>query len=117
MPVNICLHDSFFEITSSFCFNRVYTVGRWHGPADANGSQHEPVGLGGISHFLEHMVFKGTARRTSFEIASTFDRLGALVDEPKKLAAALTAFAQSYPDSPHAAAFRQRRQGLRRRRM
>jgi predicted Zn-dependent peptidase len=35
------------------------------------GSRHEPAGLNGISHFLEHMAFKGTelrdARRISFE--------------------------------------------------
>ncbi len=44
------------------------------------GSEDEPQGFGGISHFLEHMVFKGTESRSSFEIASTFDSLGASVD-------------------------------------
>ncbi len=44
------------------------------------GSEDEPYGLGGISHFLEHMVFKGTENRSAFEIASTFDSLGASVD-------------------------------------
>jgi predicted Zn-dependent peptidase len=44
------------------------------------GSQDEPGPLGGISHFLEHMVFKGTDKRSAFEVASTFDRLGASVD-------------------------------------
>jgi len=52
------------------------TLGVWL----RNGSQDEPSHLGGISHFLEHMVFKGSTRRSAFEIASTFDRLGALVD-------------------------------------
>jgi len=44
------------------------------------GSEDEPQGLGGISHFLEHMVFKGTENKSAFEIASTFDSLGASVD-------------------------------------
>jgi predicted Zn-dependent peptidase len=44
------------------------------------GSEDEPLGLGGISHFLEHMVFKGTEEKSAFEIASTFDSLGASVD-------------------------------------
>ncbi len=44
------------------------------------GSQDEPHRLGGISHFLEHMVFKGSAKRSAFAIASTFDALGASVD-------------------------------------
>jgi len=52
------------------------TLGVWL----RGGSQEEPSHLGGISHFLEHMVFKGSRRRSAFEIASTFDRLGAMVD-------------------------------------
>src|SRR5579864_690645 len=33
------------------------------------GSRGEPSGLNGIAHFIEHMVFKGTARRTAEDIA------------------------------------------------
>ncbi|MEO6051668.1 MAG: insulinase family protein, partial [Pyrinomonadaceae bacterium] len=29
------------------------------------GSRHEPNELNGISHFIEHTVFKGTAKRTA----------------------------------------------------
>ena len=52
------------------------TLGVWL----RTGSQDEPVELGGISHFLEHMVFKGTKNRSAFDVAYTFDRLGAAVD-------------------------------------
>jgi len=52
------------------------TVGVWL----RTGSQDEPAGLGGVSHFLEHMVFKGTKHRSAFEVAETFDRVGASVD-------------------------------------
>ena len=38
------------------------------------GSRHEPNELNGISHFIEHAVFKGTKRRTALEIAIETDR-------------------------------------------
>jgi predicted Zn-dependent peptidase len=44
------------------------------------GSQAEPPGLGGLAHFLEHMVFKGTTSRSAFELAQLFDSLGVAVD-------------------------------------
>ncbi len=44
------------------------------------GSQNEPDGLGGITHFLEHMVFKGSKLHSSLEIATAFDSMGASVD-------------------------------------
>ncbi len=52
------------------------TLGVWL----RTGSQDEAPGLGGVSHFVEHMVFKGTQKRSAFEVAYTFDRLGAAVD-------------------------------------
>ncbi len=44
------------------------------------GARHEPVGLNGISHFIEHMLFKGTRHRTARQIAIESDRLGGNVD-------------------------------------
>ncbi len=44
------------------------------------GSRHEPTELNGISHFIEHTVFKGTTRRTALEIAIETDRLGGNLD-------------------------------------
>jgi predicted Zn-dependent peptidase len=40
------------------------------------GSRHEPQELGGISHFIEHMFFKGTEKRTAKDIAIEMDALG-----------------------------------------
>ncbi len=40
------------------------------------GSRDETVGQGGISHFIEHMMFKGTVNRTAKEIAETLDAVG-----------------------------------------
>jgi predicted Zn-dependent peptidase len=44
------------------------------------GSRHEPVELNGISHFIEHTVFKGSDKRTSLDIAIEQDRLGGNLD-------------------------------------
>lgn len=40
------------------------------------GSRHETPSSNGISHFIEHLVFKGTARRSADEINREIDRLG-----------------------------------------
>ncbi|WP_088415515.1 M16 family metallopeptidase [Wolbachia endosymbiont of Wuchereria bancrofti] len=40
------------------------------------GSRAESANQNGISHFLEHMAFKGTKTRTAFEIAKAFDDIG-----------------------------------------
>jgi len=42
------------------------------------GSRDEGPGNNGISHFIEHMIFKGTTQRTSLEIAKEFDAIGGL---------------------------------------
>lgn len=41
------------------------------------GSRHETAQINGLSHFLEHMFFKGTAKRpTALDISSTVDGIG-----------------------------------------
>jgi len=44
------------------------------------GARHEPAELNGISHFIEHAVFKGTRTRTALQIAIEQDRLGGNLD-------------------------------------
>jgi predicted Zn-dependent peptidase len=41
------------------------------------GSRDETPDVSGVTHFLEHMVFKGTPRRTAFDVNRDFDRIGA----------------------------------------
>ena len=41
------------------------------------GSRDETDDVAGVSHFLEHMVFKGTARRTADDVNREFDEMGA----------------------------------------
>jgi predicted Zn-dependent peptidase len=45
-----------------------------------SGSRIERPEINGISHFIEHMVFKGTERRTAEDIAREIDRLGGMLD-------------------------------------
>ncbi len=41
------------------------------------GSKYENKEINGISHFLEHMYFKGTKKRPTFlEVSETLDRIG-----------------------------------------
>ena len=44
------------------------------------GSAHEPEELGGVSHLLEHLVFKGTERRSARQIALSLESLGGSLD-------------------------------------
>ncbi len=41
------------------------------------GSRDEPAELMGVSHFLEHMMFKGSDRRTAEDVNRDFDEIGA----------------------------------------
>jgi predicted Zn-dependent peptidase len=44
------------------------------------GSRNETPAQAGVSHFLEHLLFKGTARYSAIEISELFDGLGASVN-------------------------------------
>ena len=41
------------------------------------GSRDETPNVAGVSHFLEHMVFKGTSRRSALQVNLAFDEMGA----------------------------------------
>jgi predicted Zn-dependent peptidase len=55
---------------------RSVSVGVWL----ARGSRHEPQAQSGIAHFVEHMLFKGTATRSAEDIAQTIDSIGGQMD-------------------------------------
>src|ERR1041384_4500238 len=44
------------------------------------GARYESAELNGIYHFIEHMVFRGTRRRTALQISVESDRLGGRLD-------------------------------------
>ncbi len=52
------------------------TVGIWI----ENGSRDEEPQENGVSHFLEHLFFKGTERRTAAGIAEEIDAIGGVLD-------------------------------------
>jgi predicted Zn-dependent peptidase len=45
-----------------------------------NGSRHESAPQNGISHFIEHLLFKGTERRSAAEIAEEMDAVGGVIN-------------------------------------
>jgi predicted Zn-dependent peptidase len=59
-------------LTEAMPGQRSAPIGFWVGV----GSRDEAHGQHGSTHFLEHLLFKGTKRRTALEIASAFDEVG-----------------------------------------
>ncbi len=55
---------------------RSVAVGVWV----ETGSRHEVESRGGVSHLIEHLVFKGTATRSAEAIARTMDSVGGQMD-------------------------------------
>ena len=45
-----------------------------------NGSRHESAPQNGISHFIEHLLFKGTERRSAAQIAEEMDAVGGVLN-------------------------------------
>ena len=41
------------------------------------GARDEPAAIMGVSHFLEHMMFKGSAKRSALDVNNDFDQIGA----------------------------------------
>jgi len=46
----------------------------------ANGSRHEQPLLNGVAHFVEHLMFKGTSRRSALDIAREIDSVGGVLN-------------------------------------
>jgi predicted Zn-dependent peptidase len=63
-------------ITERMDHLRSVSVGVWL----MRGSRHEPEDQGGIAHFIEHMLFKGTATRSAEDIAQDIDSVGGHLD-------------------------------------
>src|ERR1700751_1924891 len=63
-------------ITERMPHVRSVSVGVWIGTGSREEKPHET----GISHFIEHMVFKGTKNRTAEQIARSVDSIGGGLD-------------------------------------
>ena len=66
------LSNNVVLITEPVATVKTAAVGFWF-PV---GSRYEGKDQRGASHFVEHMIFKGTHSRSSFDIALAFDRIG-----------------------------------------
>ena len=55
---------------------RSVSIGVWL----TRGSRHESAECSGIAHFVEHMLFKGTATRSAEDIAQAIDSIGGQLD-------------------------------------
>ena len=59
-------------ITEEIPYLKSISIGVWV----INGSRDEKPEENGISHFIEHLLFKGTERRTAFDISKEIDSVG-----------------------------------------
>jgi predicted Zn-dependent peptidase len=70
------LPNGLVVITETMEHVRSVSVGIWV----RNGSRREVPAENGLAHFLEHMVFKGTERRSAEHIAREMDSVGGMLD-------------------------------------
>jgi len=63
-------------ITERIPYASSVSVGIWV----ANGSRHERRESNGVAHFIEHLLFKGTDRRSSLDIAREIDSVGGVLN-------------------------------------
>jgi predicted Zn-dependent peptidase len=70
------LPNGLVVVTEKMPHVRSVSVGIWLG----TGSRGESPERNGMAHFIEHMVFKGTERRSAEEIAQVMDSVGGMLD-------------------------------------
>jgi predicted Zn-dependent peptidase len=70
------LPNGLLVLTESIPHVRSVSMGVWID----SGSRDEPTALNGISHFVEHMVFKGTTSRSAHQFAREADAIGGNLD-------------------------------------
>jgi len=63
-------------ITERIPYASSVSIGIWV----ANGSRHERRESNGVAHFIEHLLFKGTERRSSLDIAREIDSVGGVLN-------------------------------------
>ena len=70
------LSNGLVVVTETMNHVRSVSVGVWI----RNGSRRESTEQNGLAHFMEHMVFKGTERRSAESIAREMDSVGGMLD-------------------------------------
>ena len=70
------LENGITVVTESITYFSTVSLGVWW----KAGSRYETQANSGISHFIEHAIFKGTATRSAYEIARAFDAIGGSIN-------------------------------------
>jgi predicted Zn-dependent peptidase len=76
MICSTTLDNGIRVITQRVKYMHTVSIGIWV----ANGTRHEAPHLNGIAHFIEHLLFKGTSRRSARQIAMEIDSMGGLLN-------------------------------------
>ena len=76
MYKRITLDNGLRVVCEKIPFMRSVSLGIWVG----TGSRNEDKNNNGVSHFIEHMLFKGTEKRTAKAIAETIDNIGGQIN-------------------------------------
>ncbi|MBI5550417.1 MAG: insulinase family protein [Desulfobacterales bacterium] len=72
MPKKTVLPNGIRIVSKKMAHVRSVSMGVWVDVGARDESEHQS----GLSHFIEHMIFKGTARRSAYQIAKEFDAIG-----------------------------------------
>lgn len=70
------LNNGIRVITERMPYASSVSIGIWV----ANGSRHERRESNGVAHFIEHLLFKGTDRRSALDIAREIDSVGGVLN-------------------------------------
>src|ERR1700753_3019227 len=73
MSIQITTLDNGFRgVTGKKKNSESVVVGAWVGV----GTRHEPWNANGVAHLVEHMMFKGTKRRSAYALSTAIERNG-----------------------------------------
>ena len=76
MITNTTLDNGVRIVTQHIGYMHTVTTGIWV----ANGTRHESPEDNGVAHFIEHMLFKGTKRRSTQQITREVDSMGGIIN-------------------------------------
>jgi len=76
MIIKTQLNNGIRVITERIPHAHSVSIGIWI----TNGSRHDRRDLNGVAHFIEHLLFKGTAQRSALDIAREIDSVGVVLN-------------------------------------
>lgn len=75
-PTNVTTLPSRLRVASEETFGETATVGVWID----SGSAYETEANNGVAHFLEHLSFKGTSKRTKVQLEEEIENIGGVLN-------------------------------------